>query len=90
MDFNESAFMEYLQAHFRGFENPFLRDLVSNIIEHGLEQHNAALDQFVFFMLDTLPDEFEFGEIAQFAHDDKLTKRGKAEKNSYINEHKHD
>lgn len=81
--FDNIAFMEYLENTFTGFENCFLRNVIGNIIEYGHKHEHVSKDQFIYFLLDLLPD-LEFGEIAQFANDEILTEYGKSEKRKYI------
>lgn len=81
--FNDTAFKEYLQNTFNGFENCFLRGIIENIIEYAHKHHHVSKDQFIYFLLDMLP-ELEFGEIAQFANDEILTSYGQEEKKKFI------
>ena len=82
--FDEQAFMAYLEEKFNGFENPFLRGIVENIIEYAQRHEHISKDQFCWFLCDMIP-EVEFCEIAQFAEDDILTDYGKGEKQKQLN-----
>ncbi len=84
--FNKTAFMEYMENTFNGFENSFLRELVENVIEYANKFEHVSKDQFVYFVSDMLP-EVEFGEVAAFMNDDCLTHEGKALKYEWLNNH---
>lgn len=81
--FNRTAFMAYLERTFEGFENSFLRELVSNVIDYGNDHMRVSKDQFCYWVSDMLP-EIEFGEVAMFIEDDCLTKNGREEKSKAI------
>lgn len=81
--FNVTAFMEYLQKSFNGFENPFLRGMVNNIIEYGLKRERVSKDQFCYWISDLFP-EISFGEVAAFMDDANLTSNGRWEKQEAI------
>lgn len=83
-NFNAAAFLSYL---FRGFHQAFTLELAENVLDYAIENHNASRDQLVFFIMDIFPEGLEFGEIAQFADDSILTKRGQEEKRAYLQEH---
>ncbi len=80
--FNDSAFMEYLKNTFNGFDNCFLRYTIENILRYGHKHHHVSKDQFIYFLLELIP-ELTFGEIAQFAEDEILTTYGKSEKRKF-------
>lgn len=84
--FNKTAFMEYLENTFGGFENSFLRELVENVIEYANKFERVSKDQFVCFVSDMLP-EVEFGEVAAFVDDECLTDNGKYMKYKWMNDH---
>ena len=74
--FNKEGFMEYLEKTFSGFDNPFLRETVENIIDYGLKNHNYSLDQASYFLSDIIP-EIEFAEVVLFMDDSQLTAHGR-------------
>lgn len=82
--FNDNAFLTYLQNNFRGCENRFTIDMLLNILDYAHKWYHVSKDQFIWFLLDILPDEIEFGEIAQFANDEILTQNGIKEKYAYL------
>lgn len=83
--FDEDRFMQYLQDNFSGFENHFLREIVSNIIDYAYDHEHISKDQFCFFMCDMIP-EIDFGDVAMFCDDDILSVQGQQEKrNAMLN-----
>lgn len=84
--FNKTAFMEYLEKTFGGFENSFLREIVENVIAYANMYERVSKDQFVYFVSDILP-EVEFGEVAAFMDDGCLTDGGKCLKYKWMNDH---
>lgn len=80
--FRRYDFRIYLEKSFSGFENPFLRELVNNVIDYGLKHENVSKDQLVYWLCDMIP-EVEFGEVAFFMNDDRLTAYGLEEKNRF-------
>lgn len=85
MVFNKNAFMTYMEENFNGFQNPFMRQLVDNIVEYGEKEKTHSKDQFVYFLTDIIP-EVEFGEVAQFVDDNYLTKNGLMQKLDWLQE----
>lgn len=77
--FDKEGFMAYLESEFSGFNNHFLREMVSNVVDLALENHNASLDQLGYFLSDMLP-EVEFAEVAAFMDDSLLTAHGREAK----------
>lgn len=86
MIFNKKAFMAYMEENFNGFENPFMRRLIDNVVEYGEKEKTHSKDQLVYFLSDIIP-EVEFGEIAQFADNSYLTKTGLMQKQDWLQEH---
>lgn len=78
--FDKQSFMAWLEETYDGYENPYLRKLVENLIDYGTEQKAHSRDGLIYFLHDILPD-IEFGEIAAFAEDESLTNYGFGEKN---------
>lgn len=76
--FDRAGFMAYMEANFNGFENPFLRELVNNIIDYAHKHEHVSKDQFCYFIADMLP-EVEFGEVAMFTDAACLTQWGQVE-----------
>ena len=81
--FDRNKFMMYLEKSFNGFESPFLRGTVNNLVDYGLKHERISKDQFCYWLSDILP-EVEFGEIAAFMDDGSLTKNGQEEKRKYL------
>lgn len=73
--FARSEFNTYLAEKFNGLENPWLRELVNNVLDYATKYEHVGKDQFVEFVSSMLP-ELEFGEVAQFAEDAILTADG--------------
>ena len=69
---DKQGFMEYLAKTFNGFENCFLRETISNIIEYGIKEKSVAKNQLVYFLDDMIP-EIEIKEIVPFVSDNYLT-----------------
>lgn len=82
--FDDNAFLTYLQSNFNGCDNRFTFDLLLNILEYAHKWYHVSKDQLIWFLLDILPDELEFGEIAQFANDEILTQNGINEKRAFL------
>ena len=80
--FRRYDFMTYLEKNFSGFENPSLRKLVENVIDCGLKHESVSKDQLVYWLSDMIP-EVEFGEVAFFMSDDRLTVYGIDEKKRF-------
>lgn len=87
MDFNTTAFMDYLEKTFEGFDNHFLRETVGNIIWYGLNYRNDSKDQLICFLKDLLPDDLDYWEINVFADDNILTDGWRKEKKQHICSH---
>ena len=85
--FDDTAFMEYLERSFNGFDNCFMRELVKNIVNYAQKHEHVSKDQLVYFISDMIP-EVTFGEVAQFADDDILTASGLSEKRNFIQKNK--
>jgi hypothetical protein len=77
--FDRQGFVEYMNNAFDGFDQPFVRNLVDNVIEYGLKHERVSKDQFCYWLSDMIP-EVEFGEVAMFIDDASLTKYGLEEK----------
>lgn len=82
-DFDKAKFVEYMEKHFNGFSNSFLRELIENIIDYALKNKQCSKDQFVYFISDLLP-EVEFGEVAMFMSDNCLTNNGQQMKYDFM------
>lgn len=77
--FYRAGFMAYLEKTFNGFDNSFLRDTVTNIIDYAQKWEHVSKDQFCSFLSDMLP-ELDFSEVAAFCEDDILTDWGREQK----------
>jgi len=77
--FDSAEFMTYLDEKFTGFDSPFLRGLVENIVEYGIEHKSHTKDSLVYLLAGLIP-EVEFGEVAMFADDSILTEYGMSTK----------
>lgn len=84
--FDRKAFMAYMENTFNGFETPFLRQLVDNVIDYAQKHERVSKDQFVYFVSDVIP-EISFGEVAQFMDDECLTAYSQAEKQDWLQKH---
>ena len=73
--FARQDFMAYLERAVNGFSNPFLRELVDNLIDYGLKHEHVSKDMFCYWLSDILP-EISFDEIAAFMEDKCLTDNG--------------
>lgn len=85
--FNKQAFMMYLEKTINGFNQPFFRELVENLIEYGLKHEHVSKDMFCYWLSDLLP-EIQFGEIAAFMSDKCLTEFGIEQKKEAITDFK--
>lgn len=83
--FNKDGFLSYLDETFSGFDNIFLREMVSNVIDYALEHCHHSLDQACYFLSDMLP-EVEFAEVAIFMDDSMLTYHGREVKREALEE----
>lgn len=72
--FDEDGFRNYLERNFDGYNNPFLRRTIDNIIDYGHRHEQVSKDMFVEWLADMIPG-VTFGEVAQFAEDAILTER---------------
>ena len=77
--FARQDFVAYLERTINGFSNPFLRELIDNLIDYGLKHEHVSKDMFCYWLSDILPD-ICFDEIAAFMDDNCLTDYGKAHK----------
>ena len=83
--FNQQEFMEYLEKALNGFDKPYFRNLVENLIDYGLKHEHVSKDQFCYWLSDLLP-EIQFGEVAAFMSDNCLTENGIQEKKDATND----
>lgn len=83
--FDKDGFMAHLHETFNGFENPWLRELVENVIDYA-EANAHSKDLFAYIVSDLLP-EVEFAEVAAFCNDDDLTSLGLREKRKWKEAH---
>lgn len=74
--FDKDGFMAYLESEFSGFNNPFLRETIGNVVDFALENYNDSLDQVCYFLADILP-EVEYADVVAFLDDSKLTAHGR-------------
>jgi len=81
--FDRNGFMDYMEDAFDGFDQPFVRNLVANIVEYGLKHERISKDQFCYWLSDMIP-EVQFGEVAMFIADESLTNYGLEEKRKAI------
>lgn len=81
--FDNGAFMEHLAESFNGFDNPFLRQLVENVLDYAHSFEHISKDQFVYYLCDMIP-EVEFGEVAAFMEDACLTADGQRMKQEWL------
>lgn len=87
-EFDINGFISYMEDKYPESGSPILFELICNVVEFANEHKNFALDQMVNFLVDLIP-ESEFGEIAQFAPDDSLSKAGLEEKNKWNHRDEH-
>lgn len=83
--FDKDGFMAHLHETFNGFENPWLRELVENVISY-VEANEDSRDRFAEIVSDLLP-EVEFAEVAAFCDDAALTPLGLYEKRKWKEAH---
>ena len=81
--FNKQGFMAYLEKTINGFNQPYFRELVENLIEYGLKWHHFSKNQFCYWLEELLP-EISFAEIAAFMADECLTGYGLEKKEEAI------
>lgn len=73
--FNQKDFLEWLSCNTRFEERgsfDWHYELLSNIIEYGLEHHNHSKDQLAYFISDMIPN-VEFDDVARFCDNSILT-----------------
>ncbi len=85
-EFDKIGFMAYLEVTFNCLGSPFVRSLLENVVDLGVESHANRRDQLCYFLSETIP-EVEFGEVAQFVSDCCLTNSGKKEKKAWLTDH---
>ena len=62
---NKEKFLSYLLDNFSAMENHFTYELVENIIDYGLKNHDTTVNGLKWFLTSIIP-ELEENEIEMF------------------------